>query len=57
MSNKKDPEAAFVNAEAYQPSQQDAVASVRRGLAQARKGQGRPADEVLDELEREYADG
>ena len=28
------------------------VASIRRGLVQARKGQGRPADEVFDELER-----
>jgi len=28
------------------------VASIRRGLAQARKGVGRPADEVFDELER-----
>jgi hypothetical protein len=33
-------------------SQLDAVASIRRGLAQARKGAGRPADEVFDELER-----
>jgi len=33
----------------------DAVASIRRGLAQARKGAGRPADEVFDELEREDA--
>lgn len=31
------------------------VASIRRGLAQARKGAGRPADEVFDELEREDA--
>jgi hypothetical protein len=29
------------------------VASIRRGLAQARKGAGRAADEVFDELERE----
>lgn len=29
------------------------VASIRRGLVQARKGAGRPADEVFDELERE----
>lgn len=36
-------------------SQLDAKASVRRGLAQARKGAGRPADEVFDELEREHA--
>jgi prevent-host-death family protein len=31
----------------------DAIASIRRGLAQARRGEGRPAEEVLDELERE----
>lgn len=31
------------------------VASIRRGLAQARKGEGRPADEIFDELEREDA--
>jgi len=36
-------------------SQLDAVASIRRGLAQARKGEGRPADEVFDELEHEDA--
>jgi hypothetical protein len=36
-------------------SQLDAVTSIRRGLAQARKGAGRPADEVFDELEREDA--
>ena len=36
-------------------SQLDAVASISRGLAQARKGAGRPADEVFDELEREDA--
>jgi len=35
--------------------QPDAVASIRRGLAQAREGVGRPADEVFDELERENA--
>ena len=28
------------------------VASIRRGLAQARKGMGRPAEQVFDELER-----
>ena len=33
----------------------EVVASVRRGLAQARKGLGRPADVVFDELERESA--
>jgi hypothetical protein len=31
------------------------VASIRRGLAQAHKGAGRPVDEVFDELEREDA--
>ena len=31
----------------------DAVASIRRGLRQARKGEGRLADEVFDELEQE----
>ena len=32
-----------------------AVASIRRGLAQALKGEGRPVDDVFDELEREDA--
>lgn len=31
----------------------DTVASIRRGLAQARKGVGRLTDEVFDELEHE----
>lgn len=31
----------------------DAVASIRRGLAQARRGEGRPAEDLLNELERE----
>lgn len=31
----------------------DAVASLRRGLAQAKKGLGRTVDEVFDGLERE----
>jgi hypothetical protein len=31
----------------------DAIAAVRRGLAQAKKGQGRSADAVFDDLERE----
>jgi prevent-host-death family protein len=50
-------EAVLLDAAAYQEvaSQLDAVASIRRGLAQARKGAGRPADEVFDELEREDA--
>jgi len=36
-------------------TQLDSVASIRSGLEQARKGAGRPADEVFDELEREDA--
>ena len=31
----------------------DAIASIRRGLIQARKGMGRPVGEVFDDLERE----
>lgn len=31
----------------------DAVASVRRGLAQAKKGEGRLADDVMAEMDRE----
>ena len=48
-------EAVLLDAKAYQEvaSQLDAVASIRRGLAQARRGAGRPANEVFDELERE----
>lgn len=50
-------EAVLLDAAAYQEvaSQLDAVASIRRGLAQARKGMGRPADDVFDDLEREDA--
>ncbi len=50
-------EAVVLDAKAYQEvaSQLDAVASIRRGLAQARKGMGRPADVVFDDLEREDA--
>jgi prevent-host-death family protein len=48
-------EAVLVDAAAYQEvaSQLDAVASIRRGLGQARRGAGRPADEVFAALERE----
>ena len=48
-------EAVLLDAAAYQEvaSHLDTVASIRRGLGQARKGMGRPADEVFDELERE----
>jgi len=52
-------EAVLLDASAYQEvaSQLDAVASIRRGLAQARKGAGRTADEVFDDLERETRSG
>jgi prevent-host-death family protein len=50
-------EAVVLDAKAYQEvaSQLDAMASIRRSLAQARRGAGRSADEVLDDLEREDA--
>jgi prevent-host-death family protein len=50
-------EAVLVDAAAYQEvaSQLDAVASIRRGLAQARKGEGRSVDQVFGELEQEDA--
>jgi prevent-host-death family protein len=48
-------EAVLLDAAAYQDvaDHLDAVASIRRGLAQAKKGMGRPVDEVFDDLERE----
>ena len=48
-------EAVLLDAAAYQQvaSQLDVVASIRRGLLQAGKGAGRPAEDVFDELERE----
>jgi prevent-host-death family protein len=48
-------EAIVLDPAAYQDvaDHLDAIASIRRGLAQARRGEGRPAEEVLDELERE----
>ena len=48
-------EAVLLDAAAYQQvaNQLDAVASIRRGLMQAEKRMGRPADDVFDELERE----
>jgi prevent-host-death family protein len=48
-------EAVLLDAAAYQDiaDHLDAIAGIRRGLAQARKGQGRPVDEVFNELERE----
>ena len=57
LTAKGKAEAAPLDAAADQEvaSQLDAVASIGRGLAQARKGEGRPADEVFDELEHEDA--
>jgi len=48
-------EAVVLDPAAYQDiaDHMDAIASIRRGLAQAKRGEGRPAEEVLDELERE----
>ena len=47
--------AVVLDATAYQEVAEhlDVVASIRRGLAQAEKGLGRPVDEVFDDLERE----
>jgi len=48
-------EAVVLDAVSYQDVAEhlDAVAAIRRGLAQARSGEGRPVDEVFDDLERE----
>jgi prevent-host-death family protein len=48
-------EAVVLDPAAYQDvaDHLDAIASIRRGLSQARRGEGQPAEEVLDELERE----
>jgi PHD/YefM family antitoxin component YafN of YafNO toxin-antitoxin module len=48
-------EAIVLDAVAYQDvaDHLDAIAGIRRGLAQAMQGQGRPVDEVFDELENE----
>jgi prevent-host-death family protein len=48
-------EAVLLDATAYRDvaDHLDAVASIRRGLAQAKKGQGRTVNEAFDELERE----
>ncbi|MEQ1946258.1 MAG: type II toxin-antitoxin system Phd/YefM family antitoxin [Bryobacteraceae bacterium] len=37
--------------------QMDAIENIRRGLGQAKKGLGRSADEVFDELEHALARG
>lgn len=49
-------EAVLLDAAAYQDvaDHLDAVASIRRGLAQAKKGLGRGVDEVFDELEQQF---
>jgi prevent-host-death family protein len=48
-------EAVLLDAAAYRDIAHhlDAVAGIRRGLAQARKGLGRSVDEVFDDLDRE----
>jgi prevent-host-death family protein len=48
-------EAIVLDPAAYQDvaDHLDAIASIRRGLAQAKRGEGRPAEDVFDELERE----
>jgi len=48
-------EAIVLDAVAYQDvaDHLDAIAGIRRGLAQAMQGQGRPVDEVFNELENE----
>jgi prevent-host-death family protein len=49
-------EAVVLDAAAYRDvaDHLDAIACIRRGLAQAHKGQGQPVDAVFDELEREF---
>jgi prevent-host-death family protein len=50
-------EAVIMDAAAYQrlTDYQDAVEGIRRGLDHAKKGMGRPVDEVFDSIEREAA--
>ncbi|MBS1849484.1 MAG: type II toxin-antitoxin system Phd/YefM family antitoxin [Acidobacteria bacterium] len=47
-------EAVLLDAAAYQQiaGQLDVMTSLRRGLSQAEKGQGRSVDEVFDELQQ-----
>ena len=54
LTAKGKAEAVVTDAAAYQElaDQVDAIAGIRRGLAQASKGMGRPVDEVFDDLER-----
>ena len=55
LTIKRKAEAVLLDAAAYRDiaDHLDSVASIRRGLAQARQGLGRPVDEVFDELERQ----
>jgi PHD/YefM family antitoxin component YafN of YafNO toxin-antitoxin module len=48
-------EAVLLDPAVYQvvADQLDAVMRIRRGLEQIERGEGQPAEEVLDELERE----
>jgi prevent-host-death family protein len=48
-------EAVLLDPTVYQvvADQLDTVARIRRGLAQAKRGEGQPVDEVFDELEKE----
>ena len=48
-------EAVIMDPIAYQKmaEQVDSITAIRRGLAQARRGAGRPVDEVFTRLERE----
>lgn len=48
-------EAVVLDPAVYQvvAEQLDAVARIRRGLAQIERGESRPAEDVLDDLERE----
>jgi prevent-host-death family protein len=48
-------EAIVLDPAAYQQvaAQLDTIASIRRGLAQAKRGEGQTVDEVFDELEME----
>jgi hypothetical protein len=48
-------EAVLLDAAAYQEVAEhlDAVASIRRGLVLAKRGEGRVAEDVLTDLERE----
>jgi len=50
-------EAVLLDAATYQQVADylDAVAGIRRGLEQARKGLGQPIEEVFDEFDRELS--